>query len=200
MKRILIGIGILIAIILLIWGICETVGSDYYNYQGYITDVLENETGETVIVTISGTGTSEFIVKSYTRIKGPKKTPFGVGDHVMLSTTRYSDINLKKIKIDVGYATEGKLVYTEAAPFLLTVSQETETSLLVNIVAQNDILSNLKTGDTIRVYHATPLYQIAPVHKTPLTIITDSVSLTETGSELTAEEIAFIESQGYTIK
>ena len=121
MKKILIVISALIVAFLATWGVCETAHSDYYNYLGYITDVRENDNGETVIEAISGSYTSEFIVKWYTRKSAPTKQPFGIGDKVMLTTTHYSDKNIKKIKVTPGYSTEGKLVYADglSCPFIL---------------------------------------------------------------------------------
>ena len=45
MKKILIFIGVLSASIFVIWGICEYNGRNHYDFQGYITDVYENEKG-----------------------------------------------------------------------------------------------------------------------------------------------------------
>ncbi len=198
MKKILIGIGIFAACLLLIWGIFETAGSDYYNYKGYITEVRENESGETVIVALCGNKESEFTVKWYTRRKAPKNQPFGVGDCVMLSSTRHSDTNIKKIKVDVGYSTEGKLIYTEdiSTPFVLVMSKDTGARQLLSVVANGDILSELNMGDTVKLYHS------SPVGEASVSVLADAASVTEAGEAqgLTAEDIAFIEAKGYKLR
>ena len=44
----MIGVGAFLLLLLITWGICETAGSDYYNYKGYVVDIVE-ENGDTVI-------------------------------------------------------------------------------------------------------------------------------------------------------
>ena len=46
-KKILIGVGVFLLLLLITWGICETAGSDYYNYSGHVIDITE-ENGDTV--------------------------------------------------------------------------------------------------------------------------------------------------------
>ena len=96
MKNFIIGVGIVAALFLLTWGICEISGSDYYNYRGYVLEVGEDENGDTTIVTLSGNVESSFTMKWYSQMKTPKKQPIAVGDRIMLSTTHYSDTNIKK--------------------------------------------------------------------------------------------------------
>ena len=111
MKRILIGLGIVLTLLLITWGICETAGSNHYNYKGYVVDIVE-ENGDTVIVALSGNVESRFTLKWYSREKHKKDTKdIEIGDLVMLSTMQYSNANIKKISVDYGYSTEGKLVY-----------------------------------------------------------------------------------------
>ena len=45
-KNLLIGVGVFLLLLLITWGICETAGSDYYNYKGYVVDIVE-ENGDT---------------------------------------------------------------------------------------------------------------------------------------------------------
>lgn len=63
-KKILIGVGIFLLLLLITWGICETAGSDYYNYKGYVVDIVE-ENGDTVITTLCGKTESRFVLKWY---------------------------------------------------------------------------------------------------------------------------------------
>ena len=72
-KKIMIGIGVFLLLLLITWGICETAGSDYYNYKGYVVDIVE-ENGDTVIVTLSGNVESRFTLKWYSREKYKKET------------------------------------------------------------------------------------------------------------------------------
>ena len=120
-KKILIGVGVFLLLLLITWGICETAGSDYYNYKGYVVDIVE-ENGDTVIVTLSGNVESRFTLKWYSREKYKKETKdIEIGDLVRLTTTQYSNTNIKKISVDYGYSVEGKIFYVETLsdrPFL----------------------------------------------------------------------------------
>lgn len=196
MKKILIGIGILIAIFLVTWGVCEVANSNYYNYQGYVTNVFENEKGETVIVALSETSESTFTVKWYTKMTAPKRQPVDVGDKILLSTTRYSNTNIKKMKVVPGYSTEGKLVYVEGliTPFVLAKENVTQARYLVSAIQYRDNTPDgPKTGDIVKIYHAFPA--------TVSVAVDNSVVLAEGSIDvLTTEDIAFIESQGYSLR
>ena len=196
MKKIRIGTGILIALIFISWAFCEIGGSDYYNYQGYITEIYKNERGETVITTLSETTESTFIFKWYTKRSASSKHPIAVGDRILLSTTRNSNINIKKMKTQAGYSTEGKLIYIEglSTPFVLTKVKETQAYYLVCAVKYSDNTSDgPKTGDTVRIYHAYPVATSVSVES--------SVVITEGSvAALTPEDIAFVKSQGYTLQ
>ena len=110
-KKIMIGVGAFLLLLLITWGICETAGSDYYNYSGHVIDIAE-ENGDTVITTLSGKTESRFTLKWYSREKYKKDTKdIQIGDYIMLSTTQYSDTNIKKMSVDYGYYTDGKLVW-----------------------------------------------------------------------------------------
>ena len=199
MKKFCFVLGALLLVILATWGICETVGSDYYNYAGYIIDVSENQNGETVLVTLSGNVESEFIVKWYTKKSAPVKQPFRVGDRILLSTTHFSNQNIKKLKIQVGYSSEGKLFYAEGldTPFVLATARETGEMYLINVITHNDsVLDDAKKGDTVRLYHAFPLSGSAP------TVIAEAGLVLEqaVGDAFTAKEIAFVESKGYSVE
>ena len=76
----------------------NSAGSDYYNYKGYVTDVYENAKGETEIIALSGDVESHFVIKPYTKISAPAEKTVAVGDLIMLTTTRSSDENIKKMK------------------------------------------------------------------------------------------------------
>lgn len=196
MKKILIVVVVLIAVFLITWGVSEAVNRNHYDYQGYVTDVFENENGETVLVTVSETSESTFTIKWYTKMTAPKKQPVVVGDRIRLSTTHYSDTNIKKMKIAPGYSTEGKLVYIEglSTPFVLARAKETGARYLVSAVRYSDNTSDgPKTGDTVKIYHAFPA--------TGSVSVESSVVIAEGSLDtLTAEDIAFIESQGYNLR
>ena len=199
MKKFCIVLGALLLVILATWGICETVGSDYYNYVGYIIDVSENQNGETVLVTLSGNKELEFIVKWHTRKSAPRKQPFRVGDRILLSTTHFSNKNIKKLKIEVGYSSVGKLFYAEGldTPFVLTAGEETgERKYLISFISHDDeLLADAKMGDTVRIYHAFPMTIAAP------TVIAEAGEILEKrpGEPFDESEIAFIESKGYQL-
>lgn len=196
MKKILIVFVVLIAVFLITWGVSEAVNSGRYDYQGYVTDVFENENGETVLVTVSEASESTFTVKWYTKMTAPKKQPVAVGDRVELSTTHYSDTNIKRMKVAPGYSTEGKLVYMEglSTPFVLARAKETGTRYLVSAIRYSDNTPDgPKTGDTVKIYHAFPA--------TGSVSVESSVVIAEGSLDtLTAEDIAFIESQGYNLR
>ena len=93
-KKIMIGVGVFLLLLLITWGICETAGSEYYNYKGYVVDIVE-ENGDTVITTLWGNTESRFTLKWYSREKYKKDSKdIGIGDLVMLSTTHFSNTNI----------------------------------------------------------------------------------------------------------
>ena len=199
-KKIMIGAGAFLLLLLITWGICETAGSDYYNYKGYVVDIVE-ENGDTVIVTLSGNVESRFTLKWYSREKYKKETKdIEIGDLAMLSTTQYSNANIKKISIDYGYSTEGKLVYINElpdTPFILAVEPTTQMKYLISIVpTDTDLFDGVKMGETIRIYHT------YPITAQTITILSDAqaYSMGNGGAGLTVEDKAFIEAKGYTVK
>ena len=199
-KKILLGVGVFLLLLLITWGICETAGSDYYNYKGYVIDIVE-ENVDTVIVTLSGNVESRFTLKWYSREKYKKETKdIEIGDLVMLSTTQYSNANIKKISVDYGYSTEGKLVYINElpdTPFILAVEPTTQMKYLISIVpTDTDLFDGIKMGETIRIYHT------YPITAQTITILSDAqaYSMGNGGAGLTVEDKAFIEAKGYTVK
>ena len=199
MKKIFIVIGIIAALFLLTWGVCEVAESDYYNYAGYVIEVGEDSDGNTTIVTLSGNVESTFTVKWYTKMKAPKKQPIAVGDRVMLTTTHYSDTNIKKMKVSPAYSFEGVLVYMDGlvSPFVLSTQKETGARYLVSIVGPDvNMLSDIDAGDTVKVYHE------YPISMSTVTVTYEAVTKLSDGSigDLTAEDTAFIESQGYKLR
>ena len=200
-KKIMIGVGAFLLLLLITWGICETAGSDYYNYSGHVIDIAE-ENGDTVITTLCGKTESRFTLKWYSREKYKKDTKdIQIGDYIMLSTTQYSDTNIKKMSVDYGYYTDGKLVwineFTDRA-YILATEPTTNLFYFFDFSIENDIsnFDGLKTGDTVRVYHQ------YPIQSTTITTIGNGVKLISDNSNggLTEEEIKFIESKGYTVK
>ena len=199
-KKILLGVGVFLLLLLITWGICETAGSDYYNYKGYVIDIVE-ENVDTVIVTLSGNVESRFTLKWYSREKYKKETKdIEIGDLVMLSTTQYSNANIKKISVDYGYSTEGKLVYINElpdTPFILAIEPTTQMKYLISIVpTDTDLFDGIKMGETIRIYHT------YPITAQTITILSDAqaYSMGNGGAGLTVEDKAFIEAKGYTVK
>jgi hypothetical protein len=200
MKKTLLSVCAAIVIIIIAIYLFNSAGSDYYNYKGYVTDVYENAKGETEIIALSGDVESHFIIKSYTKITAPSAEPIAVGDLLMLTTTRSSDENIKKMKVQPGYSTSGKIFYVEEidSPFILTVSAETGARYIANLVYSGDIvLPDISgSGDVIKVYHSTPLTE------STVTLSIDAVMFVENGSmdDITAEDIEFIKSKGYTVR
>ena len=199
-KKIMIGAGAFLLLLLITWGICETAGSNYYNYKGYVVDVIE-ENDDTVLVTVSGNVESRFSLKWHSREKYKKDTKdIEIGDLVMLSTTHFSDTNIKKISVDYGYSTEGKLVYINElpdTPFILATESTTKMKYLISIVpSDTNLFDGVKMGEAIRIYHT---YSITAQ---TITVLSDAQAFTsnDTSKGLTEEEVKFIEEKGYTVK
>ena len=196
----MIGAGVFLLLLLITWGVCETAGSDYYNYKGYVVDVIE-ENDNTVLVTVSGNVESRFSLKWYSREKYKKDTKnIEIGDIVMLSTTHFSDTNIKKISVDYGYSTEGKLVYINElpdTPFILATESTTKMKYLISIVpSDTNLFDGVEMGESIRIYHT------YPINAQTITVLSDAQAFTfsDTNEGLTEEEVKFIEEKGYTVK
>ena len=198
-KKIMIGVGAFLLLLLITWGICETAGSDYYNYKGYVVDIVE-ENGDTVIVTLSGNVESRFTLKWYSREKYKKETKdIEIGDLVRLTTTQYSDTNIKKISVDYGYSVEGKIFYAETLPdrpFLFINEPLYGTHLFDLIPSDENMLSGLKTGDRVRVYYEYPFAAGA------VTVQVNGLVFISEGSikDFSDAERNFIADSGYKIK
>ena len=199
-KKILICVGVFLLLLLITWGICETAGSDYYNYKGYVVDVIE-ENDNTVLVPVSGNVESRFSLKWYSREKYKKDTKnIEIGDLVMLSTTHFSDTNIKKISVDYGYSTEGKLVYINElpdTPFILATEPTTNMKYLISIVpSDTNLFDGVEMGEALRIYHT------YPINAQTITVLSDAQAFTsnDTSKGLTEEEVKFIEEKGYTVK
>ena len=199
-KKIMIGAGVFLLLLLITWGICETAGSDYYNYKGYVVDVIE-ENDNTVLVTVSGNVESRFSLKWYSREKYKKDTKnIEIGDIVMLSTTHFSDTNIKKISVDYGYSTEGKLVYINElpdTPFILATEPTTNMKYLISIVpSDTNLFDGVEMGEAIRIYHT------YPINAQTITILSDAqaFAISDEIDGLTTEDKLFIESKGYTVR
>ena len=198
-KKIMIGVGAFLLLLLITWGICETAGSDYYNYKGYVVDIVE-ENGDTVIVTLSGNVESRFTLKWYSREKYKKETKdIQVGDCVKLTTTQYSDTNIKKISVDYGYSVEGRIFYVETLPdrpFLFINEPLYGTHLFDLIPYDENLFDNLETGDRVRVYYEYPFAAGA------VTVQVNGLVFISEGSieDFSDAEIDFISQNGYNIK
>ena len=198
-KKILIGVGVFLLLLLITWGICETAGSNYYNYKGYVIDIVE-ENGDTVIVTLSGNVESRFTLKWYSREKYKKETKdIQVGDCVKLTTTQYSNTNIKKISVDNGYSVEGRIFYVETLPdrpFLFINEPLYGTHLFDLIPYDVNLFDNLETGDRVRVYYEYPFAAGA------VTVQVNGLVFISEGSieDFSDAEKNFITDSGYKIK
>ena len=198
-KKIMIGVGVLLLLLLITWGICETAGSNYYNYKGYVTDIVE-ENGDAVIVTLSGNVESRFTLKWYSREKYKKDTKdIEIGDLVRLTTTQYSDTNIKKISVNYGYSVEGRIFYVDTLPdrpFLFINEPLYGTHLFDLIPYDENLFDNLETGDRVRVYYEYPFAAGA------VTVQVNGLVFISEGSieDFSETEIDFINHNGYTIK
>ena len=198
-KKIMIGVGVFLLLLLITWGICETAGSNYYNYKGYVIDIVE-ENGDTVIVTLSGNVESRFTLKWYSREKYKKETKdIQVGDCVKLTTTQYSDTNIKKISVDYGYSVEGRIFYVETLPdrpFLFINEPLYGTHLFDLIPYDVNLFDNLETGDRVRVYYEYPFAAGA------VTVQVNGLVFISEGSieDFSDAEKNFITDSGYKIK
>ena len=199
MKKIFIFLGIFLALMLTTWGVCETAGSDFYNYKGYVVDIVEDE-NDTIIKTLYGNAESQFTLKWYSREKYKKETKdIQIGDYIMLTTTQYSDTNIKKIAIDYGYSVEGKIFYVETLPnrpFLFVDEPLYGTHLYSLISFDQGIFSRLETGTRVKIYC-----------EHPFSLGTTSISITglvhiSKGSinDFSDTEKDYIMQYGYTIK
>lgn len=198
-KKVMIGIGVFLLLLLIIWGICETAGSDYYNYKGFVVDIVE-ENGETVIVTLSGDTESRFTLKWYSRKKYEKEPKdIQIGDCVMLSTTQHSSTNIKKISVNYGYSLEGKIFYVDELPdrpFLFISEPLYGTQLFDLIPSDEKMLDDLETGDRVRVYCDYPIGASA------VTVQVNGLFYISEGSieDFSDAEKDFIVESGYSIK
>ena len=187
-------LGAVFLMVLIVWGVCATAGSKFFNYEGYVIAVEKNESNQTVLTTVSGEHTYKFVLRWYTRQKFQKdEREISVGDRVMLTTTRFSDTNIEKISVNEGYSVEGKLVYTQECPdntFFLTTDPSSGAQYLIAV----DGRISGTTGEKIRIYHAYPIYE-----QTVAQWAIARISISE-DSKLTEDEIAFVESKGYTLK
>ena len=192
-KRTMIGCAVLVVIVTLTWLVCETAGSDYYNYKGYVVDISE-EAGETVIVTLSGNTESRFTLKWYTRKKYEKdEKSIEIGDMIKLSTTHYSDTNIKKLSVDYGKSLAGKIFCIESPviperPFLFVNDPLYGTHIFEMFTFDEHLFEGMNTGDTVRVYYESSQMDAA-------VRISDGAY-----EDFTDAEIAYIAGQGYTVK
>ena len=186
----------LLLLLLIVWAWCETAGSDSYNYQGYIVGMRDSEDG-TVITTICGDKTAEFTLKWYTQKKfSGELTALNEGAFIKLSTTRNSNSNVKKFSAYNGFSMEGKIVFVEEvnSPFLLTTSQLTGSRYLYSLVSSQETSYPLQTGTQVKVYHQYPL------NPGNATVVVDALQpLSDILSELTEEELAYMEQLRYTV-
>ena len=196
MKRITKVVLILITLLLSASGCSGS--SENWAYKGFIIEVYENARGETEIVTISDDVESEFVIKSNTAMIAPVKTPVSVGDYVQLTTTRSGSTDIRKMKVSPGFSTEGRLIYVEGeeSPFVLKANADGKR-LLVRLIDDNSTLPGISgMGDVIRVYHSSHIMLDDP------TAAVEALIFIENGTvaDITAEDIAFIESQGFKVK
>ena len=196
MKRIIATLLVLVTMTALFTA-CGGTKEINYEYKGFIIDVYENARGETAIVTLSGDVESHFVIKENTKVSGPAKEPFFIGDYIMLNTTAHSDEYVKECKVVPGRVNEGRLVYVEGddTPFLLQIHDDGER-LLIKLIddEQNLHPGTSGMGDVVRVYHQELIELNDPIAHV------EGLIYVENGSpdDLTDEDIAFIVSEGYT--
>lgn len=192
----LFGILPLLLVLLAVWGYCETAGSDYYNYQGYVIAIRESEEG-TILTTLSGDKLAEYTVKWHSRGRYNKEIHvIQEGDFIMLSPVRYNPNNIKKFSVYDGFSMEGKIVYMDGltSPFLLTTNTTTNTYSLYCLVSSQETTYPLQTGTQVKIYYQYPLN---PSNKSVVADIIEPVS--DILSPPTESEIAFITEQGYKL-
>ena len=189
----MIGCAVLVVIVTLTWLVCETAGSDYYNYKGYVVDISE-EDGETVIVSLCGNTESRFTLKWYTRKKYEKdEKSIEIGDMIKLSTTHYSNTNIKKLSVDYGKSLEGRIFCIESPiiperPFLFVNDPLYGTHIFEMFTFDDHLFDGMNTGDVVRVYYQSSQMDAA-------------VKISDGAYEdFTDAEIAYIAGQGYTVK
>lgn len=193
LKRTMIGCAVFVVIFMFTWCICEIGRNNYYNYKGYVVDISE-EDGETVIVTLNGNTESQFTLKWYTRKKYEKdEKSIEIGDRIKLSTTHYSDTNIKKLSVDHGKSLEGKIFYIESPviperPFLFVNDPLYGTHIFELFTFDEHLFEGMNTGDTVRVYYESSQMDAA-------------VKISDGAYEdFTDAEKTYIAELGYTVK
>lgn len=198
MKRTVSALFVLIVLTALLTACGGTKEIDY-EYQGFVIEVYENAKGETAIVTICGDVESNFVIKENTKMIAPAQKPVAVGDCILLNTKREGDEDIKECKVLPGFVNEGRLVYVEGddSPYILAELLEGRR-LFAKLIddGQNLQPGTSGMGDVIRVYHRDV------VDLTDPTIAVEGLIYVENGSssDLTDEDIAFIVSEGYTLR
>lgn len=195
-KLVTFGILPLLVVLLAVWAFCETAGSDSYAYQGYIVGIRNTSEG-TVIETLTGDKTSEFMLTRLTRehFEGDLKE-LKEGVFIRLSTTRNSDRNIKKFSAYEGFSMDGKIVFMEnlSSPFILSEDNDYNYYMLYSLISAEYISYPLQTGTQVKIY-----YQY-PINASTTTIVVDVIRpTTDILSALTEEEIAYIGRQGYAV-
>lgn len=200
-KAVWVGIGLLL-VVLAVWFIFTTSGSESYSYQGYVVDVREDGK-DTVLTTISGNELSEFTVKWYTKEKyNEHVASVKVGDHIKLSTKGNLSKNIKKFSVYEGYSIEGKFFYVEDfnSPMLLVQSKATKAYYVYTLITDQILVDDagkpvdVSVGSQVKVYYSYPLMGGNN------TIVTSAIQpISETPEPLTEEEIAYITSLHYSL-
>ena len=199
-KQVMIGCAALVAVFTLTWCICTVWGRDYYNYKGYVVDIVE-ENGDTVIVALSGNVESRFTLKWYSAKKYEKEDKsIAIGDIIRLSTTHYSDTNIKKLSVKEGYSLEGKVFFVSSditeRPFLFVNDYLYGTYMFDMFSFDEEIFEGLDTGDVVRVYYEFPFASSVISAQ-----IEGAVKLADGSFEDFSEaEKNYISDRGYTIK
>lgn len=199
MKKVILALCAVAAVVVLV-SLFGNSGSDgdSYDYKGYVLDVYENAKGETEILALWEDVESRFVIKSYTKITAPAEEPVAIGDLIMLTTRKNSD-NIKNMKVQLGYSTEGRIFYAEGeehAFLLLKQSDGKYMTVEVIDVYGTEIPGVSGTGDVIKVYHSSPL----PADDPQVTVEAYLFIENGTAEDFTAEDIAFIESLGYKMR
>ena len=164
-----------------------------YGYEGYIIGMQNTQEG-TVLTTLNGNTKSEFVVKRNTKATyNGTITDLQEGDYIKLNTTKNSDRDIKEFSAYSAFATEGKVFFAEGYETPLLLTPYYASYRVFSLIFASDSTAAPTTGTPVKVY-----YQY-PINAATVTIVADGILATSESAELSAEEIAFLQKQAYTV-